>query len=319
MAALRGRRQQLHRHRGRHGRDLLADRRRRRPRDRGRGHGDEPRRLQHRGLRADQRPDRGRPAGQHRAAGHHRHAGRRRHPHRQPRDWTGTLPIDYGYQWQQCDPDGTNCTDIPGATGDTYTPGTGDIGHAITVVVTASNSVTDVTVTAPAATAPVVASPPHDTAAPVLSGDVELGGTLTADHGSWSGTPTIDYEYQWQRCDEDGLNCEDIDGATEDTYTLGAADQGHTVVVVVTATNDAGADTSTSAPSALLPAPPANTVVPTISGEEQVGEVLTAENGTWTGTGPLDLRVPVAALRLRRRQLRRHPRRDGRHLHGHRR
>ncbi len=86
-----------------------------------------------------------------------------------------------------------NCTDIAGATDDTYTPGEDDIGHAITVVVTASNSVTDVTVTAPVATAPVGAAPPHDTVAPVVSGTVELGGTLTADTGTWSGTPTITY------------------------------------------------------------------------------------------------------------------------------
>ena len=38
--------------------------------------------------------------------------------------------------------------------------------------------------------------------------------------------------------------------------------------------------------------------------------MLTADPGTWSGTGPLDLRLPVAALRLLRQQLRRHRRRD---------
>ena len=40
-----------------------------------------------------------------------------------PGTWTGTTPIDYSYQWQRCDENGDNCADIPGATGDTYTPG----------------------------------------------------------------------------------------------------------------------------------------------------------------------------------------------------
>ena len=31
--------------------------------------------------------------------------------------WTGTQPVDYTYQWQRCDADGTNCEAIPGETG----------------------------------------------------------------------------------------------------------------------------------------------------------------------------------------------------------
>ncbi len=204
-----------------------------------------------------------------------------------PGTWTGTLPIDYSYQWQRCDADGTNCTDIAGAADHTYSPTAADIGSAITVVVTAANAVTEVSEPAATATGPVVASPPHDTVAPVVSGTVAPGGTLTAGDGTWTGTAPVVYTYQWQRCDEDGRNCVDVAGATDATYTLGQGDQGHTIVVVVTATNDAGHDTSTSAPSALLAAPPANTVAPAITGDDHAGGTLTADPGTWTGTGPL--------------------------------
>jgi hypothetical protein len=122
-----------------------------------------------------------------------------------------------------------------------------------------------------------------------VGGTVEPGGTLTAGDGTWSGTTPVDFTYQWQRCDADGTNCVDVSGATDDTYTLGDDDLGHTVVVVVTATNSAGTDTATSAPSAVLPAPPANTTPPSISGTDELGSVLTADPGTWSGTGPLDM------------------------------
>jgi hypothetical protein len=204
-----------------------------------------------------------------------------------PGTWTGTPTIDYEYQWQRCDADGANCEDLDGETGETYTPGPGDIGHTITVVVTATNAGGEATESAAEITGLVVASPPQDTVAPDVTGDDDLGETLTAGTGTWTGTLPVTYEYQWQRCDEDGENCVDVDGATDETYTLTEADQSHTVVVVVTATNDAGSDTSTSAPSAVLPAPPANTVAPAISGDEEIRETLTADPGTWTGTGPL--------------------------------
>ncbi|MEA2133751.1 MAG: large repetitive protein [Solirubrobacteraceae bacterium] len=200
--------------------------------------------------------------------------------------WTGTSPIDFEYQWQSCDAAGANCTDIAGATDDTFVPGTGDIGNTITVVVTAANDGGQVAETA-AVSAVVVASAPADTSVPVVSGAVVLGGTLTASPGTWSGTPTITYTYQWQRCDADGTNCVDVAGATDPTYTLGAGDQGHTVVAVVTATNGAGNDTSTSAPSAVLPAPPVNATRPAVDdAEPTVGDTLTVDDGTWTGTGP---------------------------------
>ena len=145
---------------------------------------------------------------------------------------------------------------------------------------------------------------------PAITGPVVLGQTLTADTGTWSGTTPVDFTYQWQRCDAAGANCVDIPGADDDTYTLTTDDQGHTVVVVVTATNDAGVDTATSAPSAVLPAPPVNTTAPSVDGVTEIGEELTADPGDVVRHRPVHLRVPVAALRLLRQQLRRHRRGD---------
>ncbi|MDQ1703248.1 MAG: hypothetical protein QOF57_2500, partial [Frankiaceae bacterium] len=201
--------------------------------------------------------------------------------------WTGTPAISYAYQWQRCDADGSNCTDIPLATDDTYELTAADIGHAIRVVVTATNGGgSDNASSAPSAA--VVAEAPSNTGAPSISGTPADGATLTADKGAWSGTGPLDFTYQWQRCDGAGANCTDIAGATSSTHDLTAADVGHTIVVVVTGTNAGGSDTASSAPSSVVAAdPPSNTGAPTITGTPAEGHTLTADHGTWSGTGPL--------------------------------
>jgi concanavalin A-like lectin/glucanase superfamily protein len=56
-----------------------------------------------------------------------------------PGTWSGTLPIDYAYQWQGCDSTGAHCVPISGATAATYTPTSADIGSTLLVTVTARN------------------------------------------------------------------------------------------------------------------------------------------------------------------------------------
>jgi sugar lactone lactonase YvrE len=67
--------------------------------------------------------------------------------------WTGTLPMQFSYQWQRCNTAGPTCTgtevefeNIGGATSPTYTPvgsiaSPEDLGHVLRVVVTAENQV----------------------------------------------------------------------------------------------------------------------------------------------------------------------------------
>jgi hypothetical protein len=55
-----------------------------------------------------------------------------------PGSWSGTLPIDYSYQWQRCD--GGGCADIVGATATDYTLTGEDVGSTIRVRVTATNT-----------------------------------------------------------------------------------------------------------------------------------------------------------------------------------
>ena len=51
--------------------------------------------------------------------------------------WSGA--ISYGYQWEDCNSSGENCSPIDGATNPNYTPGSGDVGHRLVAQVTATN------------------------------------------------------------------------------------------------------------------------------------------------------------------------------------
>ena len=205
-----------------------------------------------------------------------------------PGTWTGTQPIDFDYQWQRCDADGTDCVDIVGADDPTYTVVPGDIDHVIQVVVTAGNDAGSVE-SGSAQTPLAEPAPPVNTAVPTVSGAVEDGETLTATTGSWDGTAPIAYDYQWVRCELDGSDCEDIAGATGSTYVLSGADVGHRVHVEVTASNAAGEATAESAPSAGVGVdPPAADVDPEVTGPLVDGQTLTADPGEWSGTGPID-------------------------------
>lgn len=54
--------------------------------------------------------------------------------------WTGG-PTTYAYEWDRCDSSGSNCSQIEGATTNTYTLAAADVGSTIRSTVTASNSV----------------------------------------------------------------------------------------------------------------------------------------------------------------------------------
>jgi hypothetical protein len=53
--------------------------------------------------------------------------------------WNGS-PTSFSYQWLQCDPNGSNCTPIFGATGKTYGVGFTDVFSALRADVTAKNA-----------------------------------------------------------------------------------------------------------------------------------------------------------------------------------
>ena len=125
-----------------------------------------------------------------------------------PGQWDGTQPITFARQWQTCDSAGAGCTDIAGATGANYAVASGDVGHTLRVVETATNAVG--TATASSNPTAVVVGPsaaPVNTVRPTISGTAQVGQSLTAGPGSWTGTQPITFAYQWQRCDAGGAAC----------------------------------------------------------------------------------------------------------------
>jgi hypothetical protein len=96
--------------------------------------------------------------------------------------------------------------------------------------------------------APACDDAPANDWAPYFTADTEtavVGKTLRVQPGSWSNHPTH-YSYQWKACRTTGGQppktgrCVNIPGAVSATYTIGAADVGHALAAVVTASNSAG-------------------------------------------------------------------------------
>jgi len=80
---------------------------------------------------------------------------------------------------------------------------------------------------------------PHILVAPATpSGSENVGSVLTADNGTWTGSPT-GYAYQWQDS-PDGTTWTPISGATSSAYTLQSSAIGLYVSVLVTAVNSNG-------------------------------------------------------------------------------
>ncbi len=90
---------------------------------------------------------------------------------------------------------------------------------------------------------------PTNTALPVLSGTYTQGQVLSSTKGEWSGSPTS-YTYQWQDCNTSGGACSNVSGATTSSHMLGSSDIGHTMRVIVTATNVGGSTPATSGQTA---------------------------------------------------------------------
>ena len=174
----------------------------------------------------------------------------------------------FTYQWVRND--GTGDADIPGATSSTYTPSDEDVGKTIKVRVSFADDAGNGESLTGEATAAVEAAPNSPaTGAPAISGVAQVGKTLTADVSGIDDADGLDngsYSYQWIR--SDGNDDTDISGESASTYTLVSTDQGKTIKVRVTFTDDRGhGETLTSAATDSVAGPPSEPLTVSLENE----------------------------------------------------
>lgn len=175
----------------------------------------------------------------------------------------------YAYQWQR---DGS---DIAGATGSNYTLVSGDAGHTIRCVVTATNSGGSASANSNGIAIPAA---PTNTVAPVVTtdGTPATGETISCSTGTWTPTPDS-YAYQWYR------GASPISGETGATYTLVVTDEGASISCRVTATNGGGSTTANS-----------NSITPAVTAPITDASFLYYYSG---GTGNTDPALSIGGAR----------------------
>lgn len=132
--------------------------------------------------------------------------------------------------------------------------------------------------------------PPVSTERPTVTGSPGVGRKLTTTNGTWSTSAT--FTYQWLRCVKGYRACASpsdpstytvIPGATAPTYKLVAADVGHIVEALVTATNAAGsASALSSGKGPVETKAPGVKHAPWIRGTKKVGQSIYEAATSWT-------------------------------------
>lgn len=185
--------------------------------------------------------------------------------------WTPE-PDSYTYRWLL---DGQP---IAGATASTYAIGVADLGHDLSVEVTASKADHTDGVATSAETTVAKGDAATATTAPSFTGTAKVGETLTAVDGGWS-RAGVTLTHEWLLAG--------TPVGTGPTYDLTAAAAGKTIALRVTATQtgyENGTATSGSSVVASGDAP-ATSVLPKVTSSTptaRAGATLTASPGTWT-------------------------------------
>jgi hypothetical protein len=152
--------------------------------------------------------------------------------------WTTSADTIYTYAWHRCAADGSACAPIPGAVLGNYRLQMDDVGATVRLVITATNP-DGVATSSSAPTAPIKPAPPAAYPMPALSGVAQVGKTVSASTGTWTGIGEPVKTTFW-RCT---TACSAIQTGTDRTYTLTTADAGYKIRASVTGVGAGGSTT----------------------------------------------------------------------------
>jgi surface antigen len=186
--------------------------------------------------------------------------------------WSPTA--DVAYQWR------AGGADLPGATKPTFTITEDQLGQRVRVRVTASKpGYPSATARSPRSRR-VEPGKLTSTAAPGITGEPVVDGTLTAGPGSWDPMPDT-LSFQWLA---DGVP---IKGAVGEQLTPAPALVGSALAVRVTASRSGFTDVSMTSPATLpvVEAALAPATAPVVMGVPRLGEVLEVTTGATTPAG----------------------------------
>lgn len=214
-------------------------------------------------------------------------------------EWLGFPTPTPTYQWYRCATEvASEASTVPvgcetiatSGSSATYTVVGPDMGKFLIVRVTQTNSVS-AAVRFTRSTA-VITGPPVAQLAPEIAGIRTLGQTLSVTDGTWWAFPSVsDTAYQWFRCSA-ALStaiatipgtCAEIEGENANRYVLTTDDSGTFITARVSHTNPIATSTMVAAQTTASTQFPTNTAEPSISGTINMGELLTASEGTWQG------------------------------------
>ena len=183
-------------------------------------------------------------------------------------DNDGLTNVSFTYQWAAGD------SDIPGATGTTYTPIVVDVGKAVKVKVTFTDDAQNTATLTSAGTAAVTATVPD--APGGLTVEINDTGTLDLSWnapGSNGGAVVTGYKIQWKESTDSWDIPADVSEttATRTSHAVSGLTDGTTYTFRVMATNSAG----DSAPSTENSGTPRETTAPSVSSASVNESVLT--------------------------------------------
>jgi hypothetical protein len=108
--------------------------------------------------------------------------------------WTTTGDtIRYSYQWQRCNPDGTNCVSLTGFTSSTYVVAPADLGKKLKIAVTGRNSYGSITIKSAPTAVVTDATPPSVAVLPPGSQPLSSIATFSAAASDNVGVSSVQF------------------------------------------------------------------------------------------------------------------------------